>query len=228
MLQEAYEERLSISTCEDSLPFTAFLTQVSDGLSTKQQWWFFFYVDQRLSTTVCSDFTMQLSPVSLDELVGKEVADKYTGTLIPASMAQKICCLCSDFAYYLYMNYSTSKCVPFLHFAVERYRKKIRNGWNNTQQFEQGQQSEDDDFTDSNVFRIFYQMYIVYYRLNQLWILKDYLPEAERVCEKLNSRYTYKQLATMLESVGETEKAQVVLARCNTLPDNDYYGEEYC
>ncbi|XP_033758791.1 uncharacterized protein LOC117341070 [Pecten maximus] len=225
-LQEAYEERLAISTCEDALPFTAFLTQATDGCFIEHQWWFFLNVDQQLHTTLCADLSMAMQPVALEELVGKDVAQNFVGTLIPAVMARKLCRFCSDMAVHLFQNYHTQKCLPFLLFNLDRYREKqqrlaLVNNHGQQQYYENMQaltSEEEDDFTDENAVRVFNQLYIVYNRLNQLWIFQDLLPEFETLCEIVNTRSAFSKLVTILRQMGLTEKAQLAEARRNSIP----------
>ncbi|OWF46809.1 uncharacterized protein LOC110455155 [Mizuhopecten yessoensis] len=224
-LQEAYEERLAISTCEDALPFTAFLTQATDGCSVEKQWWFFFNVDQQLHTTLCADLSMAMQPVALEELVGKDVAQTQVGTLIPAVMAHKLCRFCSDMATHLFSNYFTQKCLPFLLFNLNRYREKLQRLMlgkpQGQQQYNPRQpltSEDEDDFTDENAARVFNQLYIVYNRLNQLWIFQDLIPEFENLCEVINTREAFSKLVTILKQMGLTERAQMAEARRNSIP----------
>ncbi|XP_060077555.1 uncharacterized protein LOC132557086 [Ylistrum balloti] len=227
LLQEAYEERLAISTCEDALPFTAFLTQATDGCPVENQWWFYLNVDQQLHTTLCADLSMNMQPVALEELVGKDVAQTLVGTLIPAVMAHKLCRFCSDMAAHLYNTYHTQKCLPFLLYNLDRYREKrqrfaLGNTQGQRQYFPNNRQpftdEDEDDYTDSNALRVFNQLFIVYNRLNQLWIFQDLIPEFENLCEIINTRHAYTKLVNSLTQMGLTERAQMAEAKRNSIP----------
>lgn len=222
-LQEAYEERLSISTCEDALPFTAFLTQATDRCTLDQQWWFFYTVDQQLHTTMCADLSMTMQPVALEELVGKDVAQTFVGTLIPAAMACKLCKFCSDMAVHLFNTYHTQKCLPFLLFNLNRYREKrqrlaMMGSHGQQQYYTESNRAMEDDFTDENAHRVFDQLFIVYNRLNQLWIFQELLPEYETVCEIINTRIAFTKLIKALRTMGLTEKTQLAIARRDRIP----------
>lgn len=208
IIQEAHEDRLMVSTCEDNIPFVAFVTEVTNSFGLSKQWWLCLHADETLGTTLSTDLSLQHNPIPLKEIVGIEIADRYGELLIPRPLAENLFTFCHDFYLYLRLKHRGKKAVSFL--------VKGREFLFQLQQV--GMLSDDfpctintDDFCIANIYKIYksiVQSFVMTMSSEPLFNfgLDEISHEVQSICEKVNSEEAYTILTIMWKFLGDTEK----------------------
>ncbi|KAK3105620.1 hypothetical protein FSP39_002017 [Pinctada imbricata] len=216
-VQAAYEERLTVATCEDNLPFVDFLNEVVSTVEYRLQWWFLLFADEKLGTTLSCDLSMSNEPIAIEDLVGDEVAKEYKSTLIPSRLASYQCTFLYDFALYLFMKYRTTQAVSCLQLCIDRHNQLLIY-------IHQRSANEEDtknmigDFTDRNMLKIFVFLYLCCSRLRKYDVISQYIPAMEDLCARLGTREPYCQLLLLYQTLGYEEDYERILSTCNQLP----------
>ena len=208
IIQEAHEDRLMVSTCEDNIPFVAFVTEVTNGFGLSKQWWLCLHADEKLGTTLSTDLSLQHNPIPLKEIVGIEIADRYSELLIPRPLAENLFTFCHDFYLYLSLKHRKKKAVSFL--------VKGREFLFQLQQV--GMLPDDfpctintDDYSIANIYKIYksiVQNFVMTMSSEPLFSfgLDEISHEVQSLCEKVNSKEAYTVLMHMWKLLGDTEK----------------------
>ena len=208
IIQEAHEDRLMVSTCEDNIPFVAFVTEVTNSFGLSKQWWLCLHADETLGTTLSTDLSLQHNPIPLKELVGIEIGDRYGELLIPRPLAENLFTFCHDFYLFLSSKHRKKKAVSFL--------VKGREFFFQLQQV--GMLPDDfpctintDDHNIANIYKIYksiVQNFVMTVSSEPLFNfrLDEISQEVQSVCEKVNSEEAYTILALMWKFLGDTEK----------------------
>ncbi|OPL21313.1 hypothetical protein AM593_10473, partial [Mytilus galloprovincialis] len=208
IIQEAHEDRLLVSTCEDNIPFVAFVTEVTNSFGLTKQWWLCVHADETLGTALAAELSLLHSPMPLHEIVGTETADRCGDLLIPRPLAESLCSLCYDFYIYLSLKHRKKKAVAFL--------VKARQVYIHINQF--GTIPQDfpctinpEDFNLHHIFKIYrslVQSFIMTTSSESLCALRldEIAMETQAISEKVNTEEAYTILLLMWKFLGNTEK----------------------
>ncbi|XP_063439798.1 uncharacterized protein LOC134721040 isoform X2 [Mytilus trossulus] len=214
IIQEAHEDRLLVSTCEDNIPFVAFVTEVTNSFGLTKQWWLCVHADETLGTALATELSLLHSPMPLHEIVGTDIADRYGDLLIPRPLAESLCSLCYDFYIYLSLKHRKKKAVAFL--------VKARQVFIHINQFGTIPQDfpctiDPEDFNLHHIFKIyrsFVQSFIMTTSSESLCALRldEIAMETQTISEKVNTEEAYTILLLMWKFLGNTEKFNAVSA----------------
>ncbi|XP_076110295.1 uncharacterized protein LOC143079046 isoform X2 [Mytilus galloprovincialis] len=214
IIQEAHEDRLLVSTCEDNIPFVAFVTEVTNSFGLTKQWWLCVHADETLGTALAAELSLLHSPMPLHEIVGTETADRYGDLLIPRPLAESLCSLCYDFYIYLSLKHRKKKAVAFL--------VKARQVFIHINQFGTIPQDfpgtiDPEDFNLHHIFKIYrslVQSFIMTTSSESLCALRldEIAMETQAISEKVNTEEAYTILLLMWKFLGNTEKFNAVSA----------------
>lgn len=217
-VQEAYEERLSVSTCEDQLPFSAFVSQVISRYPLASQWWFLFSADEKLGTTLCADLTLPLSPVTMEEIFPEKISKHYKGVLIPLSMAGNLCTFCDSFVSYLMVKNRTYQAFDVIQHAFEKYYEyQAQVDPNNP-----NQSHNFGDFGDMNVFNLYIKFFTICQKIDRLAIISEKMAEIETICGRINSVTSYTNLAYVWRILGDEAKSQAATMKVRSLKQSTF------
>ncbi|CAC5390898.1 unnamed protein product [Mytilus coruscus] len=214
IIQEAHEDRLLVSTCEDNIPFVAFVTEVTNSFGLTKQWWLCVHADETLGTALAAELSLLHSPIPLHEIVGSETADRYGDLLIPRPLAESLCSLCYDFYIYLSLKHRKKKAVAFLVKARQLFIHINQYGT-----FPQDYPCtiDPDDFNLHHIFKIYrslVQSFIMTTSSESLCALRldEIAMETQTISEKVNTEEAYTILLLMWKFLGNTEKFNAVSA----------------
>ncbi|XP_052060308.1 uncharacterized protein LOC127700731 isoform X2 [Mytilus californianus] len=214
IIQEAHEDRLLVSTCEDNIPFVAFVTEVTNSFGLTKQWWLCVHADETLGTALAAELSLLHSPIPLHEIVGSETADRYGDLLIPRPLAESLCSLCYDFYIYLSLKHRKKKAVAFLVKARQLFIQINQYGT-----FPQDFPCtiDPDDFNLHHIFKIYkslVQSFIMTTSSESLCALRldEIAMETQTINEKVNTEEAYTILLLMWKFLGNTEKFNAVSA----------------
>ncbi|XP_061188529.1 uncharacterized protein LOC133196686 [Saccostrea echinata] len=200
-LQTAYEDRLTVATCDDQVPFQSFFSEAVQGIPFDSQWWFLLYADEKLGMTMSSDMSLNQQPVTLGELVGPSTAKDYASHLIPQSMAYERCQLFTNFAWFLLTKYRTQQAVEYLLLCITAYKDKLdleRNPECPPESLEQYH-----DFNERTMYKVLVYLYYALHRQKLEHTFINYFEIVDTVCEKLGCREAYSQAYYLAKQVDE-------------------------
>lgn len=190
-LQTAYEDRLTVATCDDQVPFQSFFNEAVQGIPLDSQWWFFLYSDEKLGMTMSSDMSLNLQPVTLGEIVDPAIAKDYACHLIPQAMAYNRCQLLTNFAWFLLSKYRTQQAIEYLVLCITAYRERLLYEENPECPPETIEKYQ--DFNERTLYKVLVYLYSALYRQKQEDSFTHYFEIVRIVCEKLNIREAYYQ-----------------------------------
>lgn len=220
IIQEAHEDRLLVSTCEDNIPFVAFVTEVTNSFGLSKQWWLCLHSDETLGTSLTTDLSLQHNPIPLKEIVGHDTADRYEELLIPRPLAENLFTFCFDFYRYLSLKHRKKKAVAFLVKGREFFMQLQQFG---TLSHEFPCTINMDDFQITNVFKIYsslVQNFIMSSESLCNFRLDEIAPEVQAICERMNSEEAYSILVLMWKFLGNTEKFNEASAKLDYVAAN--------
>lgn len=200
-LQSAFEDRLTVATCDDQVPFQSFFNEAVQGLSLDSQWWFLLYSDEKLGMHMSSELSLNMQPVTLGEVVGDAYAKDYASHLVPAPMVSNRCQLLTNLAWFLLMKYRTKQAVDCLILCISVYREKL------------DYESHPDcsveilekyfDFNERTMFKVLIYLYYGLGRQRMQDNFAYYFDVARVVCEKLDCREAYSRACAMSSVLNE-------------------------
>ena len=225
-VQSSYEDRLTVATCEDALPFVAFLSEVVSAIDFTLQWWFLLFADEQLGTAASSEISMKSDPVAINELLPNEAAKDYGYTMIPSRLAVYPCTFCYDFAFYLFAKYRTTQAITCLEACIGRYQEILHQ-----RQLPSGQTSQDQaaaeqdpritDFSDKNMLKVFLLLFTCCNRLKKFDVIYAYMQQIEDVCARRGTKEAYFHLSLIWKTLGYEEEATRALSQYQHLPSGD-------
>lgn len=217
-LQSAFEDRLTVATCDDQVPFQSFFNEAVQGISLDSQWWFLLYADEKLGMHMSSELSMNMQPVTLGEVVGDAYAKDYASHLVPAAMVSNRCQLLTNLAWFLLTKYRTKQAVDCLILCITVYREKL------------DYESHPDcsveilekyfDFNERTMFKVLIYLYNGLSRQKMQDNFTYYFDVVRVVCEKLDCREAYNR-ARILSSVLNEEMYQYWSQKYQTCERSD-------
>lgn len=206
LASEAYEERLSVSTCSDSIPYHIFLSQVLMNMSTQAQWWFCYYADNHFNLSMVKELRSSHSMVTFGEVFGTDVAGTHSDLLVPISLVTNVFKFVNDFARDLTKNGKHSRTLPYLHFCLKKY-KEIKFETNIPPESEPGYENEY-DLTRNQMLEIYWNLYTVYKAKDQMAFFQDLMPDIQDLCGSINTESSSSYLSRFLDAIEDFQNSQ--------------------
>lgn len=221
-LSQAFQERLSVSTCDDSVPFQVFLSGAMSGLELDTQVWFSAYTDKQLegqlSNSLIRETCGDLKLVRINEILPASVVGSYGDTEVPYEFSKNVCSFCHDFAKFLFQTNKLSEILPILYHCHEIFVCKTRAP---TDEEKHGNEVlETDDFTDEAMFGIYTAMYTVYKRQHQMEFFRAVMPVVQGIVKRIHTRGAYNCICYMYKAVGDREQFLKSSALYYQLPED--------
>ncbi|XP_062622180.1 uncharacterized protein LOC134283718 [Saccostrea cucullata] len=217
-LQTAYEDRLTVATCDDQVPFQSIFSEAVQGIPFDSQWWFLLYSDEKLGMTMSSDLSLNQQPVTLGELVGPSIAKDYANHLIPQHMAYERCQLYTNFAWFLLSKYRTQQAVEYLSLCITTYKDKLDLESNPSCPPESLEQYH--DFNERTMYKVLVYLYQALYRQKQEHTFVHYFDVVSKVCERLDCREAYSKAYYMAQQLDE-RWANIWAEKCRVCQRSD-------
>ncbi|XP_053372890.1 uncharacterized protein LOC123561569 [Mercenaria mercenaria] len=211
ILSQAFQQRLSVSTCDDSVPFQIFLTGAVSGLDLDSLVWFSAYTDRQLEGQISKSLVREtcgdLHLVRINDILPADVVGSYGNTEVPAEFLARICAFCHDFAKFLFQTNKLSEILPILYHCHELFVKKLEDTKSHrSTNSKNDEQPSNEDFTDEAMFDIYIAMYTVYKKQQQLEFFRPVMRVVDAIVERIHTRGVYNCLCHMYLSLGDTDK----------------------
>ena len=217
-LQNAYEDRLTVATCDDQVPFQSFFNEAVQGIPLDCQWWFLLYSDEKLGMTMSSDLSLNLEPVTLSEIMDPSLVKDYASHLIPAAMALSKCQFITNFAWFLLTKYRTQQAIDNLMVCIVTYREKL--GLENNPQCAPEVLEKYFDFNERTIYKALVYLYYGLHRLRQEETFVYQFDVVKVVCEKLDCREVFSQACSIASAV-DKEASQYLAQRFHSCQKSD-------
>ena len=210
MISQAYEERLAVSTCDDTVPFQIFLTGALGGLSENDLVWFSVYADKhfqgQIPISLISELSTTYSTVKINEILPDDITTGYGNSLVPSVNTRPLTSFCLEFAKFLYFCDKKQACLPVLYYCRDKYLEKTKQ--ESSKEEKQTQEETDDNVSHEAMVEIYTAICRVYFEQRQVTFFDELVPELIQLCEKLNKKPYYSLLVGLGVNIGNTEMAQ--------------------
>ncbi|XP_060564626.1 uncharacterized protein LOC132723846 [Ruditapes philippinarum] len=225
-LSQAFQERLSVSTCDDSVPFQMFLSGAVSGLDLDTLVWFSAYTDRQLegqmSKSLVRETCGDLHLVKIKDILPASVVGSYGDTEVPYEFARNLCTFCHDFAKFLFKTNKLSEILPILYHCHDTFVKKTE-AMKNVQVTDWKNSREDlntDDFTDEPMFNIYTAMFMVYKKQHQVEFFRAVMPVVQAIVERIHTRWAYSCLCCIYTALGDSAKCKANANIYRQLPED--------
>lgn len=226
LLSSAFQERLSISTCDDMVPYQMFLFGAVSGLDLDSLVWFSAYTDKQLegqlSKSLIRETCGDLVLTTIQNILPAEVCGSFGNTEVPLQFAQTPCLFCSNLARFLFCVHKTSDILPVLQYCHRIFKEK-RNG--SVSNAPQTSQTNIEDFSAFNMFEIYTAMFYINRQQGQLNSFRIVMPEVNAACVQIGSRGAFNCLKYLYKMVGDETNMSSAAKKYEELPKDDY--EQY-
>lgn len=201
IVSQAFQERLSVSTCDDSVPFQMFLPGAVSGLDLDSLVWFSAYTDKQLegqlSRSLVRETCGDLPLTKIKGILPADIVGSYGNTEVPTEFSKRLCSFCYEFAKFLFQTNKFSEILPVLYHCHEIFTKKLENDSKNHDQSDRG------DFNDQNMFYIYTAMFFMYKKQRQMEFFRPMIPVFESVVERIYASWAYSCLAYVYEVLND-------------------------
>ncbi|XP_053409061.1 uncharacterized protein LOC123561568 isoform X2 [Mercenaria mercenaria] len=225
ILSQAFQQRLSVSTCDDSVPFQIFLPGAVSGLDLDSLVWFSAFTDRQLegqlSKSLVRETCGDLQLVKIKDILPADVVGSYGNTEVPAEFSHRLCSFCYDFAKFLFQTNKLSEILPILYHCHEIFVKKLEDAKSLKSAHDRNdEQQASKDFTDEAMFDIYTAMYTVYKKQQQMEFFRAVMPVVDALVERIHTRWAYNCLCHMYQSIGDKGKLTIGLSIYEQLPED--------
>lgn len=200
LLNQAFQDRLVVSTCDDSVLYQQFLQGSLSGLSLIDAVWFCTYIDKQLagqlSKTMVREMFGHMTLTALANIFSKDVAGSFGEAEVPEMYVTNFDKLCHDFAAFLVFVGKVTEALPVLHFCVEKYKAE------NSSVEVHGR------FDDFTMFYVYSGLYAIYFMRGQLEIFRSYVGEMGEIAKRLNTSGVCCCLSNIYRELGDEAKMQ--------------------
>ena len=176
LLNQVFQDRLAVSTCDDSVLYHQFLQGSLSGLPMIPVVWFCTYADKlmsgQLAKTMIREMCGDMSLTSIDKVLPTDIAGAYGSSEVPTTFVSDFALFCHDYAAFLVFTVKLSDAQSVLYHCAEQYRSAAAD-----------RQGSFDDFT---MFYIYSGLYSIYSRQGQLELFGHLVGEMGEVAKRLN------------------------------------------
>jgi len=219
LLNESYQQRLSVITCSDSLSYNMFLVGALSGLPLSSSVWFALYADRKLqgqlSRPLVLDLCSDLKLKSIGEILPSDVAGSYAAALVPESFFVQFDAFCHDYAAFLVVTGTISEALPILYFCHSRYQE-FRKTTGDTV----SNQPKSTSFCDENMLNIYAGIFALYSRQGQQQIFTELLEDAFALVTRVNKVYAISWLFKVYASTAGEDGVNQLMQRIDKKPDH--------
>lgn len=207
-LNEAFQDRLSVSTCDDSVLYHMFLQGSMNGLSTGATIWFSTYVDKQLAGQLaktmiretCGDLTL----VRVDSILPKDKAGPYGTSEVPDYFNAQLDMFCHDYAAFLYFAGKVSFALPVLRYCAEIYKGEHA-------------QNKQSMFDDYRMFLVYSGLFGLYLKQNEVEHFRSFAGDMAEVAKRLNTYGAFNCMMSIFAELGDTQNSGYFKNLCGSL-----------
>ena len=198
-LSQTFEERLSVGTCDDALPYHLFIQHVVNGLDQNTIVWFSAYAEIHLKNQLPNPIVVELygdrELMKIGDIVSLECIEEFANTLVPRTMSYDIYNFCSDFSVFLRHNGRADKVISVLLFAHNKYKEYLEHS-----------KQDDNMESDVSMVKIYSGLTCVHLEQYNEQGLKEFYPYMEKLVFGLNSFGAFMWLTDIYSKTGEKER----------------------
>ncbi|XP_052803813.1 uncharacterized protein LOC128233950 isoform X2 [Mya arenaria] len=195
-LNEAFLERLAVSTCDDSMSFQVFLQAAFSGLDFAATVWFALFADKmlhgQLSKTLMREVCSDLHLLRIDEVLPKDVAGVYAESEVPVSFTLAFDSFCHDYAAFLAFAEKKTEAIIVLEFCAKKHRLYQSHLKEMT---EAGIVVESRAFKDGNMFCVYAAIFALYNKEQENEKFCEYSDEASELVKRMKRGYALSWLS---------------------------------
>ncbi|XP_052241344.1 uncharacterized protein LOC127851554 isoform X2 [Dreissena polymorpha] len=203
-LNEAFQARLSVATCEDAMSFENFIQGCFNGLDVFESVWFATFVDKQLQgqlsrpliRLILDDRALQ----RIDEIIEKDVAGFYASSEVPESWKYQFDKFCRDYAAFLVFVDRVSDALPVLYRCHERYQE-FMNGEGGSY------------FSDETMLEVYAGIFSLYKKQLQTEMFKEVLEVAGSTVNRVNQPGGYGWLAHVYHMLGDANGTKICTSK---------------
>jgi hypothetical protein len=210
LLSQVFQDRLSVSTCDESVSFQMFLSDALHGLDIDSIVWFSAYTDRQLegqlSKPLIRETCGDLQLVKIRDILPPDVVGSYGDTEVPAKFLLKRCSFCNDYAKFLFQTNRHSEILPILYYCHDIFTKsneKKKLDKDDDNHVENQERLARSDFTDASMFSIYTAMFAVYKKQHQMEFFSHMMPVVKGIVTRMNTRGAYSCLCFMNQDLGD-------------------------
>ena len=224
IINQAYEEKLAVNTCDDTLPYKVFLTGALDRLTQNDIVWFSVYADRhfagQIPLSVVSEISTSETTKKISEVLPDDVTSGYGNSLVPESFICPLGVFCNEFAKFLYFCSGIGASLPVLYYCRSKYQDKMKQDSDSTVEKQRSDNSTE-DFPEDLMAEIYIAIFRVYCKQQQQAFFEELIPEFIKVCEKLNVKHYYQLLSKIGMKVNNADVIQIAAICEQTASDGD-------
>lgn len=207
-LNQAFQDRLSVSTCDDSVLYHMFLQGSMNGLSTGATIWFSTYVDKQLTGQLaktmiretCGDLTL----VRIDSILPKDTSGPYGSSEVPDYFNAQLDMFCHDYAAFLYFTGKVSFALPVLRYCAEKYKGEHA-------------QNKQSMFDDYRMFLVYSGLFGLYLKQNEVECFRSFAGDMAEVAKRLNTFGAFQCMTSIYNDIGDTQNSRYFQNLCRSL-----------
>lgn len=177
-LNEAFQNRLAVSTCDDTVLYHVFLQTSLSGLCTTTKVWFCAYADAQLADQLAHPLIKEaygdFNLTAIGEHLPNDVAGLYAKAELPKYFVSHFDTFCHDFAAFLTFVGKVPEAIFVLHYCIDQYKAR-----------ENGRHA----FDDSTMFVVYSALYALCSRRKYETDFMDYVDDMGDIAIRLNSKF---------------------------------------
>lgn len=222
VLNEAYQTRLTVSTCDDTISYHEFILGLLSELPIVTAVWFCAYADKEfaghLPTTLIRDTCGNLPLTTIDHFLPKQKTGLYRSTEVPVYFTSCIEKFYHDFAAFLVFIGQSSEALAVLYHCIDKYKSR---------------KDDETSFDDFTMFFIYSGLFAIYRRRGHLEPFQSSVEDMGVIVKRLNNPAVFYCLSNIHIELGDRVSSQrfnVYMVECyksnpyvvfdNSIPDN--------
>ncbi|XP_052286184.1 uncharacterized protein LOC127881955 isoform X3 [Dreissena polymorpha] len=203
-INEAFQARLSVATCEDAMSFENFIQGCFNGLNTFESGWFATFADKQLQSQlsrplirlVLHDRVMK----RIDDILDKDVAGFYASSEVPESWVYQFDKFCCDYASFLVRVNKVSDALPVFYRCHERYQDYLTG-------------KGDSYFSEETMLEVYAGIFALYKRQQQTAMFRKVLKVASSIVNLVNKPGGYGWLAHVYYMLGDENGGDICTSK---------------
>ncbi|XP_052286841.1 uncharacterized protein LOC127882314 isoform X2 [Dreissena polymorpha] len=203
-INEAFQSRLSVATCEDSMSFENFIQGCFNGLNTFESGWFATFVDKQLQGQLSRPLIRLVLDdreiKRIDEVLEKDIAGFYGSSEVPLSFSYQFDNFCRDYASFLVFVNKMSDALPVLYRCHERYQDYLSG-------------KGDLYFSEETMLEVYAGIFALYKRRHQTVMFKEVIEFASSTVKRVNKPRGYGWLAHVYDKLNDVNGEQTCTAK---------------
>ncbi|KAK3609364.1 hypothetical protein CHS0354_036603 [Potamilus streckersoni] len=222
-LNQAYEERLSVCTCDDQMPINLFIHGALSEVDIFKTTWFLLYCDERLQGQLTTSLMQEIGTyheytlIRIGDILPAEIFDKYADVQVPEYITSNLCNFSCRFAIFLNHIGNSSLALQILYFCIRTHKEWEQKTFQSSSTGDQQQDINSmehhpdivADFSDYNIMDVYDTLKTMSSAKSEIKLLQQVISDFVQVVNRVSSSSAFYKLSSFFTALGENEASQM-------------------